>query len=405
MISKATTFMFYEKIPILLIYIFALLFYSCQSKIELASIKVGAEQTDKYLPLLKDKKVALVVNQTSKIGEVHLVDSLLKKGVKIIKIFTPEHGFRGRADAGQTVQNSIDITTKIPIISLYGKNKKPNKALLIDIEIIIFDIQDVGVRFYTYISTMHYIMEASAENNIKLIILDRPNPNGFYFDGPILDLKQQSFIGMHPIPVVHGLTVGELALMIKGEKWLNNTIYENKKDCDLTVIKCVNYNHRLKYSLPIKPSPNLPNDKSIKLYPSLCFFEATNVSVGRGTNKQFQIIGSPDYPNKSFSFIPISKLGAKYPKHKNIKCYGKDLSNETNYKNHFFLTELIHFYQKSKDKEKFFNTSFFTKLAGNKKLQLQIINGLTENQIRDSWQRKLNNYKKTRNQYLLYDDF
>jgi len=364
-------------------------------------IVVGAAQPDAYLPLLKGKRVALLVNQTSMIdSNTHLVDACLTWEVDVKKIFAPEHGFRGHADAGEQVVDGKDKQTGLPIISLYGKNKKPSAAHLADVDVIVFDIQDVGARFYTYISTMHYVMEACAEQNKQFIVLDRPNPNGHYVDGPVLEMAHQSFVGMHPIPVVHGLTVAELAQMINGEGWLNKQL-----KCDLKVIPCQNYTHLSKYSLPVKPSPNLPNDWSIALYPSLCFFEGTDVSVGRGTDMQFQVIGHPDYPKQDFSFTPVSMPGAKYPKHQNKVCYGKDLrAGKFKYTHNFFLDELMHFYQVAKHQEKFFN-NFFTKLAGTKKLQQQIEAGLSQVEIRASWEKPLQQYLSKRKNYLLYPDF
>ncbi len=373
----------------------------------LQTLKVGAEQVTNYLPLLKGKRIALVVNQTSIIGNesnhTHLVDSLVGlsegNGFSIKKIFAPEHGFRGTADAGEKVKDGKDTKTGLPIISLYGNNKKPSKEQLADIELVIFDIQDVGARFYTYISTMHYVMEACAESKIPVLILDRPNPNGFYVDGPVLELPEQSFVGMHQIPIVHGCTVGELAKMINGENWLKNGV-----QADLTVIPVENYTHQTRYSLPVKPSPNLPNDWAISLYPSLCLFEGTNVSIGRGTEKQFQIVGNPNYPSKDFSFTPKSMEGAKYPKYEGKVCYGKDLTTKKfAYSHEFFLTELIDFYQNSTNKKDFF-IPFFTNLAGTKKLQQQIEAGKTESEIRESWQADLEKYKAMRKKYLLYEE-
>ncbi len=295
------------------------------------------EQTEKYLPLLKGKNIALVVNQTSVIQNTHLVDSLLSHKLRIKTIFAPEHGFRGEADAGAHVANGIDKKTNLPIISLYGNNKKPTSAQLKGIDLIIFDIQDVGARFYTYISTMHYVMEACAENGIPLLILDRPNPNGMYVDGPVLDMKFQSFVGMHPIPVLHGLTVAELAKMINGEKWLKDSA-----QCELVNITCENYTHQTTYSLPIKPSPNLPNDQAIALYPSLCFFEGTIVSVGRGTEMPFQLYGHPSWKT-AYSFTPISTAGASSPPYQNQRCYGYNLENTST--DGFTLSYLIQAYQ------------------------------------------------------------
>ena len=361
-------------------------------------IQTGAGQTPLYLPLLQNKRVGMVVNQTSLIGKTHLVDSLLARGVQIKKIFAPEHGFRGDADAGAHISNSVDTRTGIAIVSLYGKNYKPSPEQLQDLDVIIFDIQDVGTRFYTYISTMHYVMEACAENNKKLLILDRPNPNGYYVDGPVLDKSTQSFVGMHPIPIVHGLTVGELAGMINGEKWL-----AGGKTANVQVIPCKDYTHQMRYSVPVKPSPNLPNDQSIALYPSLCLFEGTNVSVGRGTETPFQIIGSPFYKKTAFTFVPKSIKGASaQPPHENQVCYGVDLTDPS-LAIPFTLKYLLDFYQHSSNKEKFFN-NYFSKLAGNQTLQQQIVAGKTEKEIRESWEPALSLYKKMRKQYLLYPD-
>lgn len=359
-------------------------------------IVTGAQQVEKYLEDLKGKRVGLVVNQTAVVGKKHLVDLLLENKVNVQKIFVPEHGFRGDADAGEKVNNSVDAVTSLPLVSLYGDNKKPKPEQLSNLDVLIFDIQDVGVRFYTYISTLHYVMEAAAENYIKVIVFDRPNPNGDYVDGPVLDMKFKSFVGMHPIPVVHGLTVGELAGMINGEGWLKNGV-----KCDLKVIKVLNYSHSLPYSLPVKPSPNLPNDLSIRLYPSLCFFEGTNISIGRGTHFPFQVIGAPDKKYGDFSFTPVSIPGmAKSPMHENKVCYGVDLRNAV--PEPFNLKYIIDFYKKSGEKEKFFN-SFFTTLAGTDELKKQIIAGLSEEEIRFSWQEGLNKYKEIRKKYLLYD--
>ncbi|MFC5271930.1 exo-beta-N-acetylmuramidase NamZ domain-containing protein [Adhaeribacter terreus] len=361
------------------------------------NLKTGAEQTEKYLPLLRGKKIALVVNQTSLIKNTHLVDSLLAHKIQIVKIFAPEHGFRGEADAGAHIKNETDAKTGLPLVSLYGKNKKPTAEQLKDIDLILFDIQDVGVRFYTYISTLHYIMEAAAENNKTVLVLDRPNPNGDYVDGPVLEKTHVSFVGMHEIPLVHGLTVAELAKMLNGEKWL-----EGGKQCKLEIVPVKNYTHKTVYELPVKPSPNLPNYQSIRLYPSLGLFEGTNVSAGRGTDKPFQILGSPFYKDTTFSFIPKSIPGATNPPHLNVKCYGKDLSQIK--APNFTLSYLIDFYKNSRQQEKFFN-SFLTKLAGTEQLRKQIEAGLSEEAIRKTWQPALNRYKVTRKKYLLYPDF
>ena len=362
-----------------------------------SEIKVGAEKMDTYLPMLKDKNMALVVNQSSLVQGTLLVDTLLTLDIKIKSILCPEHGFRGTADAGEVVNNEIDSKTGLPIISLYGSNKKPKKEQLEGIDVVVFDLQDVGVRFYTYISTMHYVMEACAENDIQFIVLDRPNPNGHYVDGPVLEEKFKSFVGMHPIPVVHGLTVGELAQMINVEGWLTNGV-----KCDLSVVKMDNWTHDTPYDLPVKPSPNLPNARSINLYPSLCFFEPTQISIGRGTQMPFQVIGSP-LSDGDFAFTPISIDGmSKYPKHENKQCHGLDLriSESLNCIN---LEYLIKYYQDYPEKETFFTSSkFFNLLAGNGSLQEQIKSGATESEIRESWKAKLDKYKILRTKYLIY---
>jgi uncharacterized protein YbbC (DUF1343 family) len=367
-------------------------------------IKTGAERTGLYLDLLKGKNVAVVANQTSILEKrnikkeksefVHLVDSLLSLGINVKKVFAPEHGFRGKADAGEVVKDGFDTKTGLSIISLYGKNKKPSAKQLKDIDVVVFDIQDVGARFYTYISSLHYVMEACAEVGISVIILDRPNPNGHYIDGPVLELEYKSFVGMHKVPVVYGMTIGEYGQMINGEKWLKNGV-----QCDLKVISIDNYNHNTIYHLPVKPSPNLPNDKSINLYPSLCFFEGTTVSAGRGTEMQFQIYGSPFLSKSDFTFTPQPNKGAKYPKHENKLCFGENLQEAENL-NKIDLSYLIKAYNLNSSKE-FFN-NFFTKLAGTKKLQQQIENHLSEKEIRKTWEKDLNEFKITRNFYLLY---
>ncbi|MFD3000526.1 exo-beta-N-acetylmuramidase NamZ domain-containing protein [Pontibacter toksunensis] len=360
-------------------------------------LQTGAEQLELYLPQLKGKRVGLVVNQTSVVGQTHLVDTLLSRGVDVVTIFAPEHGFRGEADAGAHVKDAKDIRTGLPIISLYGKNKKPSAEQVKDLDVLVFDIQDVGARFYTYISTMHYVMEAAAENNKPVLVLDRPNPNGHYVDGPVLEKEQQSFVGMHPIPIVHGLTVGELAEMINGEKWL-----EGQRQADLTVVPVANYTHNTAYILPVKPSPNLPNAQAITLYPSICLFEGTNVSVGRGTPAPFQVIGSPNYTDKTFKFVPESTPGATNPPHKGVACYGMDLTDPAKAQP-FTLAFLQEMYKNSTQKDKFFN-NFFEKLAGTSKLREQIKSGKTEAEIRASWEPALSNYKALREQYLLYPE-
>ena len=360
-----------------------------------AQIITGAEQTEKYLPKLIGKNIALVVNPTSIIDDSHLVDSLLSLNISITTIFAPEHGFRGNEDAGAHVANGKDNKTGLPIISLYGSNKKPSKEQLEGVDIVVFDIQDVGARFYTYISTMHYVMEACAENNIKLLILDRPNPNGMYVDGPVRKDGFESFVGKHPIPVLHGLTIGELSMMINGEKWLEGDLL-----CDVEIVKCKKYEHSMQYKLPVKPSPNLPNSKSIALYPSLCFFEGTNVSVGRGTYFPFQVYGHPNW-GAPFNFTPKSLEGATDPPYKSEVCKGFDLRNTK--PNGFTLSYLITAYNLSPEKSKFFSSvSFFNRLAGNDVLIQQIKNGLSEQEIRESWEPELSSYKELRKAYLLY---
>ena len=358
----------------------------------------GIERTDQYINLLKNKKIGLVTNHTSKFynkKSIHLVDSLIKRGINIVKIFAPEHGFRGDVDNGEKIDNSVDKKTKIPILSLYGNSRKPSMEDMLELEILIFDIQDVGARFYTYLSTLHYIMEASAENGVKVIVFDRPNPNGHYIDGPVLENKAKSFRGMHNVPIVYGMTIGEYALMINGEKWLKEKIV-----CDLKIIKMLGYHRNKKYTLKEKPSPNLPNEKSINLYPSLCFFEQTPVSVGRGTNLQFQIIGHPDWKGKSFNFKPVPMIGAKYPKHRDILCYGIKLTN-TKYLSKVRIDWLINSYNISNDKENFFGNSFH-EIAGNFTLEKQIKLGLSKVEIKKSWEAGLNNFKKIREKYLIY---
>ncbi len=363
---------------------------------------VGASRMDLYLPFLKGKNVAVVANQTSILNNTHLVDTLLTKNVHLKKIFTPEHGFRGTADEGAHINNSVDEKTQLPIISLYGKNKKPSAEQLDNIDIIVFDLQDVGTRFYTYISTMTYVMEAAAENNISVIVLDRPNPNGFYVDGPVLEKENTSFVGLHQVPVVYGLTIGEYAMMANGEYWLKDSL-----QCNLTVIPLGNYDRNNIYELPVKPSPNLPNWESVYLYPSLCFFEGTNVSVGRGTEMPFQVYGHPDI-KAEFSFTPKQAEGRNKPLHCDSECYGENLTQYAiDFKENedkINLTWIIKAYEQLKENENFFN-NFFVKLSGTKKLQQQIEEGLSEEEIRASWKEELDKYKNTRSKYLIYKDF
>lgn len=364
--------------------------------IDSVKIKTGADNYIKYLPLLQNKKIGIVTNQTGILtNKIHLVDFLLEKKIAIQTIFAPEHGFRGTADAGEHIVDGKDAKTGLSIISLYGDNKKPKATQLVGIDIVLFDLQDVGARFYTYISSLHYVMEACAENGIPLVILDRPNPNGSIVDGPILEKELTSFVGMHPIPLLHGMTIGEYAQMINGEKWL-----KNGAQCKLTVIPCLDYNRKMEYSLPQKPSPNLPNDQSINLYASLCLFEGTNVSVGRGTEKQFQIYGSPFLTKSTFTFTPKPNFGAKDPLYNGKECFGEDLTTYPKL-TRLELKWLIKAFQNTSDKTKFFNP-FFTKLAGTKKLQQQIESGISENKIRKSWKNGLTAFKKMRMKYVIY---
>lgn len=366
-------------------------------------VVTGAEQTNLYLPLIAGKKVAVVTNQTGIIGNTHIVDSLLKLKIDVKKIFSPEHGFRGDADAGEHLKSSKDKRTGLPIVSLYGSHNKPTPADLSDVDIVLFDIQDVGVRFYTYISTLHYVMEACAENNKPLIILDRPNPNGFYVDGPVLEEKHRSFVGLHPVPIVYGLTIAEYGLMINNEGWLKGAVR-----CDLKIIQLKNYTHHTVYDLPVKPSPNLPNLTAIYLYPSLALFEGTIMSVGRGTDFPFQVVGHPTLINGSFTFTPQSKKGASEPMYMGKECKGFDLrkfDKEVFVKNgRISLEWLIKTYSASPERDKYFN-NYFNSLAGNSTLKQQIIKGMSEEEIRKTWEPALSEFKLKRKQYLLYEDF
>jgi uncharacterized protein YbbC (DUF1343 family) len=369
---------------------------ACSGNSQTTVLETGANQIPTVIAKLKGKRVAMMVNQTSTVGRKHLVDTLKALGIDIRRIFAVEHGFRGTADAGEAVSNSVDKQTGIPIVSLYGNSKKPSAESLIDVDLVLFDIQDVGARFYTYISSLHYLMQGCAENNRPLLILDRPNPNGSYFDGPILQKEFKSFVGMHPIPVVHGMTIGEYAQMINGEGWL-----EGNKSCKLDIVKIKNWKHDDFYSLPVRPSPNLPNDQAITLYPSTCFFEGTILSVGRGTQHPFEWVGHPDLKGYSFQFKPISILGmAKQPPLENQVCFGLDLSN-AQVKKGIDLSYLLELYKAFPDKEKFFQ-KYFNTLAGNKELKDQIIAGKSEEEIRASWQPDLDAFKKVRDKYLLY---
>lgn len=371
-----------------------------------AQVKNGADRLEELLPLLENKRISLVVNQTSLVQNVHLLDTLYNKGVHITQVFAPEHGFRGDADAGEFIKNGKDYRSQVPIISLYGKNKKPQPSQLQQTDIMIFDIQDVGARFYTYISTMFYVMQACAENNKELIILDRPNPCD-YVDGPVLDMKYKSFVGILPIPILHGCTIGELAQMINGEGWLGNNL-----QCPLKVITIEDWKHGQPYSLPVKPSPNLPNDQAIALYPSLCPFEGTSISVGRGTDFPFQIIGSPTTKNLKFRFMPHPMKGSdKHPLHQDTYCYGLNLSSEKNIPKGFSLQYVIQFYNyfqnltKHAEKEFFTRPHWFDLLMGTNQVRLDILKNKTEEQIRSAWQKKLNQYKEIRKKYLLYEDY
>ena len=368
---------------------------------ESSDVIVGAQQLDVLLPMIKDRRIGLVMNQTSVVNQELLLDTLFQLGVDIKVVFAPEHGLRGQADAGARIENERDAKTGIPILSIYGKNKKPTASQLDQVDVLIFDIQDVGARFYTYISTLHYVMEAAAEQGKEVIVLDRPNPNGHYVDGPILEKANQSFVGMDPIPIVHGMTVGEYAQMLNGEKWLAKGV-----QCDLKVIKVKNYTHKTFYNIPIAPSPNLPNMRSIYLYPSLCLFEGTPYSVGRGTQSQFQVWGHPLSSIQDTSFTPESLPGALTPPLLAQKSFGKSYKNLSVKQLRSFgfsLKPILEAYHSFQGRN-FFN-SFFVKLAGTAQLQNQIVSGWTEEQVRASWQKDLSQFKKIRKKYLLYPDF
>ncbi len=391
-----------------------------KSKIKSTKFMTGADNMSSYFDLLKNKKVGILTNQTGlitydtsvlikdtvnhsqqqtvKTTTMHVVDYIVQKTkIDLVKIYAPEHGFRGTADAGELIIDGKDATTGLPIISLYGNNKKPSAEQLQGIDVLLFDLQDVGARFYTYISSLHYVMEACAENHVDLIILDRPNPNGNVIDGPILEKDYTSFVGMHPIPVLHGMTIGEYALMINGEKWLKDSL-----QCKVKIVPCENYRREMPYSLPVKPSPNLPNDQSINLYASLCFFEGTNVSIGRGTDKQFQQYGSPYLTLNHYNFTPMPNEGAKDPPYNGKICCGEDLSHYPKVKK-IELKWLIKAYHETEDPSKFF-TSYFTKLAGTKKLQQQIEGGMSEEEIRATWKSGIEKFKEMRQKYLIYPD-
>jgi uncharacterized protein YbbC (DUF1343 family) len=384
---------------------YGMLFNTCGTPVQDQALlpATGADQTELYLPLLQGKAIGLVANHTTVIGKSHLADSLLKLGVNLVKIFAPEHGFRGDADAGEEIDNSKDGETGLPLISLYGSGYKPKPADLQGIDLMIYDIQDVGVRFYTYISTLHYLMEACSENEISLLVLDRPNPNGHYVDGPVLDTAFRSFVGMHPIPVVYGMTAGELASMINGEGWLSNG-----STCELQVIPCKGYDHNTIYKLPVDPSPNLNSMEAVYLYPSLCFFEGTIMSLGRGTSFPFRIIGHPDYPDHTFSFVPGATRSNKNPVLRDQVCYGIDLTgipaDSLQSLRMVSLKWLMELYGKMGNGKSFFN-DYIDKLAGNGELRKQILAGWTGAQIRASWQDDLQEFSDRRKKYLLYDDF
>lgn len=367
------------------------------------NVRVGAERTEVYLPLLEGKRVGVVANHTAMVGRSHLVDTLRSLGVDIRAVFAPEHGFRGDADAGESVNGYIDKKTGIRVVSIYGANKKPSAKDIVPLDIVVFDIQDVGMRYYTYLSSMHYVMESCAESGVPIVVLDRPNPNGMYVDGPVLDMKYRSFVGMHPIPVVHGMTLGELAGMINGEGWL-----EGGAKCDLTVVTCEGYNHRTRYVLPVKPSPNLPNLRSIYLYASLCFFEATTFSIGRGTDFPFQVYGHPKMADKGFRFTPRSVEGAKNPPHKDAVCYGTDLrtipDDEAVIANGVDLAYLIDAYKNRVPSEKFFVSNLFEKLVGAAYVREMIVEGCSADEIKEMWKGDVEKFKRQRKPYLLYEE-
>lgn len=361
---------------------------------------LGIDRLHLFLDSLQNKNIAVVSNQTSMVGNVHLVDTLLALKLQVKKVFAPEHGFRGDADAGEKVHSTVDEKTGLPLISLYGQNKKPQPEQLADIDIVIYDIQDVGVRFYTYISTLHYVMEACAENGKQLVVLDRPNPNGHYIDGPVREPEHRSFVGMHPVPIVYGMTIGEYAMMINGERWLRDSL-----TCKMWVIPCKNYTHKTKYVLPVPPSPNLRSEAAIALYPSLCMFEATTISVGRGTERPFEMYGHPKFPATEFQFTPVASYGAKNPMYENRLCNGFDLQNSiTKRKYEINLNYLIQAKDLLGDSLTFIDQSgFFNRLAGTSKLKDQINAGWTAKEIRATWEPGLQEFKKIRVKYLLYD--
>jgi uncharacterized protein YbbC (DUF1343 family) len=383
------------------LFIFFVAVLDCSAQTDTLTITTGAERFDVYFPEIKDKKIGLVVNNTSIVGQEHIVDFLLRRGIDIVRIFAPEHGYRGEAAAGETINDDKDRTTGIQVVSLYGDLRKPTPEQLAGLDVVIFDVQDVGCRFYTYISTLHFVIEACAENNVPLIVLDRPNPNGDYVAGPVLKPEFRSFVGMDPIPVVHGCTVGELAKMINGELWTKALT-----KCNLTVIPVLNYTHSTPYQLPVKPSPNLPNYLSVRLYPSLCFFEATSISVGRGTEFPFQVLGGLNPGVGNFQFTPIDMPGvAMNPLHEGETCFGIDLRNLTEIPT-FTLKFFLDFYRQFEKIEYFVtNENWLNLLAGTNEIIKQIKDGKTEYEIEQSWQPELKRYKDIRKKYLLYPDF
>lgn len=387
---------------ILLVFMLGISLAGCSQ--QATKLQNAASRMEKYLPLVQDKNVALVANPSSLLGNTHLADTLLALGVNVVKVFGPEHGFRGGADAGEHVHDGSDIKSGLPIISLYGKNRKPSPGSLMDVDIILFDLQDVGARFYTYIYTLAYVMEAAAESGIPLIVLDRPNPNGFYIDGPVMEEEHTSFVGLHPgVPVVYGMTIGEYGRMVNGEGWLADGLH-----CRLTVIPMENYNRNSIHELPVRPSPNLPDWQSVYLYPSLCLFEGTVVSVGRGTDRPFSVYGHPAFHLGSFVFTPESRPGAQHPKLEGKTCYGQNLrgyaENHHEVEDHFNLAWLIGAY-KVLDMDSAFFTPYFEKLAGTSSLRKQIMQGMDEAEIRAGWQPALDKFKMIRKKYLLYKDF
>ncbi len=381
-----------------------IVFLTCSCQAQNNKLTLGIQQVDKYAPMLMNKSVGIVANASSVIPNfkgnyVHLVDSLSHLNIRIKAVFAPEHGFRGTAENGAIIVDEVDEKTQLPIYSLHGSHFKPSAEQLTGIDVMVFDLQDVGLRFYTYISTLHYVMEACAEQNIPLIILDRPNPNAHYIDGPILELEHQSFVGMHPVPIVYGMTIGEYAQMINGEKWL-----KNKLSCDIKIVSIKNYTHQTRYELPLRPSPNLRSAKSINLYPSLCLFEGTDVSVGRGTDHPFEVFGSPNLSETLFnySFMPVAQQGATHPPHEGKLCYGRDLS-DTEDLNYINLEWLIETYQDYKQSGKSFFNNYFHKLAGTHRLRAAIEKGEAQQDIKADWQEGLEKFKATRAHYLIYD--